>query len=452
VTSTYWCELAWLGDLGGEIEHGVAITIDADRITTVGVGVEPSEGARRLEGLTLPGMANAHSHAFHRALRGRTHGRDEAGQTGSFWTWRDQMYRLADRLDPDSYRALATATFAEMVLAGFTCVGEFHYLHHDRGGVPYSEPNEMGNVLLDAAAVAGIRITLLDACYLQAGLTGEAVLNVTQRRFSDGDALAWVQRVDRLEDTTDARIGAAIHSVRSVDPASMTVVEEWAATRDAVLHAHVSEQPAENEQCNAVHRCTPVELLERRGVLGGRFTAVHATHLAARDIDLLQSSRSTCCICPTTERDLADGIGPTSALRDRGIAMCTGTDSHAVIDPFEEVRGIELDERLASLRRGTHRVGELLAAATEAGYRSLGWHDGGRIAVGALADLTSVALSSPRLAGTDPEHAAAAVVFAATGGDVHHVIVGGRVVVADGVHTTIDVAAALARSVSEVWS
>ncbi|MEY2400397.1 MAG: hypothetical protein QOJ08_508 [Ilumatobacteraceae bacterium] len=445
--TTFWSELAWLGDLDGAVDAGVTITVEGDRITGVATNTKPPGDAQRLAGLTIPGMANAHSHAFHRALRGRTH-----GESGSFWTWRDRMYALADRLDPDLYRDLATATFAEMVLAGFTCVGEFHYLHHDRGGRSYGQPNEMGDVLLDAAASAGIRITFLDTCYLRAGMTADAQLNNAQRRFTDGDVESWVGRVDGLVDRPGTQIGAAIHSVRSVDPASMSVVAGWAGSRNVPLHAHVSEQPAENEQCCAVHGCTPVELLARHDVLGDRFTAVHATHLATNDIALLQASRSTCCICPTTERDLADGIGPTGAFRDAGVAMAIGSDSHAVIDPFEEARAIELDERLATLRRGTHRAGELLAAATENGYRSLGWHDGGRIAVGALADLTSVALTSPRLAGIDPDHSAAAVVFAATAGDVHHVVVGGRVVVKDGEHQTIGVEGALGKAITRVWS
>jgi formiminoglutamate deiminase len=445
--TTYWCELAWLGDPDGKVEQGVAIEVEGDRITSVVVDGARSPDARHLAGLTLPGMANAHSHAFHRALRGRTH-----GEAGSFWTWRDRMYALADRLDPDSYRALATATFAEMTLAGFACVGEFHYLHHDRGGAPYALPNEMGHVLLDAADAAGIRITLLDTCYLRSGLAVEAELSSTQRRFSDGDVDGWVRRVDDLSGSPTAKIGAAIHSVRSVDPASMSVVAEWSGARLAALHAHVSEQPAENEQCVVAYGCSPVELLDRQGVLGDHFTAVHATHVSDDDVKLLQTSLSTCCMCPTTERDLADGIGPSAALQSAAIAMSIGTDSHAVIDPFEETRSIELDQRLASLRRGTHRVGELLAAATESGYRSVGWHEGGRIAEGALADLTSVALTSTRLAGIDRDHAAAAVVFAATAADVHHVVIGGRVVVADGAHQTIDVAAELGRSISRVWS
>jgi formiminoglutamate deiminase len=295
-------------------------------------------------------------------------------------------------------------------------------------------------------------MTLLDTCYLRAGMSDDLRLNPTQQRFSDGDAEAWAGRAGGLVGAPTAKIGAAIHSVRSVDPGSMSAVAEWAAARAAVLHAHVSEQPVENEQCLSVHGCTPTELLDRQGALGERFTAVHATHLTDHDVALLKASHSTCCICPTTERDLADGIGLTAQLRAEGIPMCVGSDSHAVIDPFEEARAIELDQRLASLRRGTHRPGELLAAASGAGYRSLGWSDGGRIAAGALADLTTVSLTSTRLAGIDADHAGAAAVFAAAAGDVQHVIVAGEVVVADGLHRKIDVAAELQRSITAVWS
>src|SRR4051794_36389081 len=200
--TTYWCELAWLGDLDGAIERGVAVTVDGDRITAVETDAEAASADVRLAGLTIPGIANGHSHAFHRALRGRTH-----RESGSFWTWRDRMYALADRLDPDSYRELATATFAEMVLAGFTCVGEFHYLHHDAEGVPYAQSNEMGRAMLEAAGAAGIRITLLDTCYLRAGMTDDTELNPTQQRFSDGDVDGWVGRVDALEGGGEAIVG-----------------------------------------------------------------------------------------------------------------------------------------------------------------------------------------------------------------------------------------------------
>ena len=440
--NTYWCEQAWLGPDGAA--DGVVITVEADSITTVEAGVpSPPAGAVRLDGVTIPGIANAHSHAFHRALRGRTH-----GDGGTFWTWRDQMYRLAGSLDPDSYEELATATFAEMVVSGYTAVGEFHYLHHGPGGVPYADPNEMGRRLLIAAARAGIRITLLDTCYLHGGI-GQT-LNDVQRRFSDGSAVAWGERVGSLEGTGTGRVGAAIHSVRAVDPESIAVVAGWSAEHAAALHAHVSEQPRENEECLEVFGCTPVELLSRGGALSDRFTAVHATHVSEVDVRLLASTGSRCCMCPTTERDLADGIGPTAALRNAGVELCIGSDSHAVIDPFEETRAIELDERLASLRRGTHQPAELLTAATMHGYASLGWK-GGVLAPGFLADFVTVGFDSPRLAGADRTDIAAAIAFGATASDVRHVVVGGENIVQAGVHQDVDVVPALDSSIRAAW-
>src|SRR3954452_18653867 len=215
----YWCELAWLG--GETAAQGVTVVIDGDRIESVEAGVDaPSSGAIRLDGITIPGMANAHSHAFQRALRGRTH----SGR-GDFWTWREAMYGLASRLDPDLYLPLARASFGEMALAGITCVGEFHYLHHGPGGTPYEDPNAMGRAVIQAAREAGIRITLLDACYLHGGIGEE--LAGAQRRFGDGDAESWAARVSSLEGDAGARIGAAIHSVRAVDPDSAATVASW---------------------------------------------------------------------------------------------------------------------------------------------------------------------------------------------------------------------------------
>jgi formiminoglutamate deiminase len=230
----YWCELAWLG--GEAAEVGVVIEVDGERIANVEIGVTaPPDGATRLDGITIPGLANAHSHAFQRALRGRT----QSGR-GDFWTWREAMYELASRLDPDLYLALARATFGEMALAGITSVGEFHYLHHGPDGTPYADPNATGEAVIQAAREAGIRITLLDACYLHGGV-GEELAGV-QRRFGDADAEAWARRVGELEGDDSTRIGAAIHSIRAVDPASAATVAAWAGEREAPLHAHVSEQ------------------------------------------------------------------------------------------------------------------------------------------------------------------------------------------------------------------
>jgi formiminoglutamate deiminase len=436
----YWCELAWLG--GDAAEAGVLVDVnEGGRIAAVTSGVPaPLSGAVRLEGLTLPGLANAHSHAFQRALRGRTqHG------TGSFWTWREQMYRAAERIDPDTYLALARAAYAEMALAGVTSVGEFHYLHHGPDGTPYDDPNAMGHAVLQAAAEAGIRITLIDACYLHGGI-GQAPEGA-QVRFSDGTAEAWAERVTALG--ADAP-GAAIHSVRAVDPDAARVVAEWAREGGHPLHAHVSEQPAENEACVEAYGRTPTGVLAGAGALDAHFTAIHATHLTGEDVRLLGDAGACCCVCPTTERDLADGIGAMRTLVDAGASLSLGSDSHAVIDIFEEARAVELDERLASGVRGRHRAADLLRAATAGGHACLGSPDAGRIEQGARADLVTVGLDSVRLAGTDPATVLESVAFAATATDVRHVIVDGREIVRDGAHATFDVPRELDESIRAV--
>jgi len=436
-----WCERAWLG--GDAAVDGVTIEVEGERIASVATGIaDPPAGAERFEGLTLPGLANAHSHAFHRALRAR-------GQLsgGTFWSWREQMYRVAERLDPASYLALARATFAEMALAGITAVGEFHYVHHGPGGVPYDDPNELGGALIEAAGLAGIRITLIDTCYLRGGIGRD--LDEIQRRFADADVDAWADRASGLRGGPQARTGAAIHSVRAVDPEAAAVVAAWARERQVPLHAHVSEQPAENAATAEAYDMTPAQLLADRGALDERFTAVHATHLVEADVELLGSARATCCLCPTTERDLADGVGRARALADAGASLALGSDSNAFIDLFEEARAMELDQRLIEGNRGLHSTVDLLSAATALGHASIGWPEAGRIQPGALADLTTVGLDGVRLAGTE-RHPLEAAVFAATAGDVRHVLVGGRRVVADGAHVELDVARELRDSIAAV--
>ena len=440
-------ELAWLPGRG--VCPDVLIEVAGDRFTAVTPEVPAGDipdrarpGLTRLPGLTLPGLANAHSHAFHRALRGIT----QVGR-GTFWTWRERMYQVAAGLDPESYLALARAVYAEMALAGITCVGEFHYLHHGPDGKPYADPNTMGRAMIEAAGQAGIRITLLDTCYLSGGLSQDGSprpLEGTQLRFGDRDGEAWAARAEALGADRHgllsplARAGAAIHSVRAVPPGQMHPVIAWAQHIGAPLHAHLSEQPAENEACLAAYRQTPTEVLYDAGALGPRGTVVHATHLVGRDVELLGGSRTFACICPTTEADLADGIGPAHELAAAGSPLTLGSDSQAVIDLFEEARRVELGERLASGQRGHFRAGELARAATTDGHASLGWPDAGEIAAGAIADLVTVGLDSPRLAGTAPRSALASVIFAATAADVRHVVVGGKDLVTDGRHLLID--------------
>jgi len=454
-------EFAW--SPGHGVRGDVLIEAAGERFTAVREGVTVGDvpyGTVRLAGLTLPGLANAHSHAFHRALRG-------VGPVsqGTFWSWREWMYRVAEGLDPQKYQALARAVYAEMALAGVTCVGEFHYLHHGPGGTRYADPNEMGRALLRAAAEAGIRITLLDTCYLAGGLSAggrQEPLSGVQLRFGDGDADRWAARAEALGAdsrgmlTPYARAGAAIHSVRAVPPGQMHPVLAWSHRYGAPLHTHLSEQRAENQACQAAYGTSPARVLYEAGALGPRTTVVHATHLAEGDTGLLGESHTFACLCPTTEADLGDGIGPARALASAGCPLAVGSDSHAVVDVFAEARGIELSQRLATGQRGLFSTDELARAATVDGHACLGWPGAGEIAPGALADLVTVALDSPRLAGTGLAGTGSAkvldsVLFAATAADVRHVVVGGRDVVRDGRHLFIeDVPAALTAAIRDV--
>jgi formiminoglutamate deiminase len=447
-------ELAWSPGLG--VRANVLLEASSGRFSQVTPDAQDvPASARRLTGLTLPGFANAHSHAFHRALRGITQ-----ASRGTFWTWRERMYEVAARLDPDSYLALARAVYAEMTLAGVSCVGEFHYLHHGPGGVPYADPNELSRALVQAASEAGLRISLLDTCYLTGGLSasGEQLpLAGPQLRFGDGHSARWADRMAALGADEagrlrpGARAGAAIHSVRAVPPPEMAEVIGWSHRHGAPLHAHLSEQVAENTACLAAYGLTPAGVLDEAGALGPRTSLVHATHVTRGDIRLLGESLSHACFCPTTEADLADGIGPASRLTTAGATLTLGSDSHAVIDLLEEARRVELGERLASQERGHFTAAELATAATSAGHASLGWADAGQLVPGAYADLVVVGLDSPRTAGAARGSVLESAIFAAAAADVRHVVVGGEDVVRDGEHLLVaDVPGDLARAIKAV--
>ncbi|MEV4264987.1 formimidoylglutamate deiminase [Kribbella sp. NPDC049584] len=433
--TSYWCETAILPT---GLARGVLVTTSDGRFTSVEPDAAPGD-AQVLNGLVIPGLANCHSHAFHRALRGRTQ-----TERGTFWTWREQMYAVAAALTPDTYYDLARAVYGEMLLAGITAVGEFHYLHHAPGGRRYDDPNAMGLALIAAARDVGIRITLLDTCYVAGGI--DEPLNEVQQRFSDGDATAWAARVAQLSGDDDVVIGAAAHSVRGVPQDQLGAVAS--AFPDVPLHIHLSEQVAENAACLKAYGRTPAQVLDEAGFLSGRTSAVHATHLTDVDVGLLGSSATYSCFCPTTERDLADGIGPSVQLRGAGSPLTLGSDSHAIIDLFEEMRAVELNERLATQERGHWSAAELLKAATVDGHRSIGFEDAGAIRVGARADLVAVRLDTVRTAGTGGS--AETAVFAATAADVSDVVVSGNHLVADGKHMHLDVPAQLTTSIAAV--
>lgn len=384
-------------------------------------------------GAVVPGFANTHSHLFHRALRGRTGGDD-------FWSWRQGMYRIANLLEPMSYRRLARAVYAEMLEAGYTRVGEFHYVHHRPDGSPYPH-HEMEIAIAEGAAEAGIRLTLLDTCYLHGGVSEGGVgvpLAPEQMRFGDGSVQGWLERWHGLRDDLarsfpEVTLGAALHSVRAVAPDEMAVAVSGLPA-DAPVHLHLSEQPRENQECLAVTGLTPTGVLDRAGALSARTTVVHATHLSDDDIARIAGSGTTVSLCPTTEGDLGDGIAPIGALSAAGVPLCIGTDEDVVTDPFTELRMVETTARLASGRRGVLDADRLWLAGTADGLHSLnpdrypsassGPDRRPGLRVGDPADLVEIDPSSTRLAGVDPLRWP----LAAAAGDVVTTVVGGAVV------------------------
>lgn len=404
-TGRWHAAQAWLGHPA----QNVLIEVEGGRIASITEGTSAPHDAVALKGWTFPGFANTHSHAFQRLLRGEV---EASG--GDFWEWRARMYRFTDWA-PADYFNHARRVFREMLQAGITAVGEFHYLH--------AHGNELGVALIDAAREEGIRITLIDACYLRGGFDG-SLLGPEQQSFSDGDADRWARRVSELKEADGVRIAAAIHSVRAVDAESMRIVATWARDRKAPLHVHLAEQPAEVEECMRVEGCTPAELLEREGILGPDLTAVHAIHVNERDIALLGDNEVSVCACPTTERDLGDRVGPLVALADAGCALAVGSDANASIDMLEEARGLELDQRRLLGRRVLHEPDELFSAATVNGMRALGW-DAGELRAGMLADFVTVQREDTERR----EISLAQLIYTFSGRDVNNVVVGGETVV-----------------------
>ena len=433
---SFWCEQGWVN---GAVADGVRLEVDgAGMVSGSETGVPAREGDCRLPGVTFPAASNAHSHAFHRILRGRTH----ASGAGSFWTWREQMYEAAGALTPELYEQLATAVFAEMVVTGFSSVAEFHYVHHRPDGSAYDDAHAMERALARAAVAAGIRLTLLDTCYLAGGF--DTPLHAGQQRFGDRDAAAWLQRLASLRtvfaaefDPAQVSVGAALHSVRGVPEAGLAVIAANLPA-DLPLHIHLSEQPAENEACLQSTGLTPAMLLQRHGLISRQLSAVHATHLTAEDITVLGDAGATVVMCPTTEADLADGIGPAARLRAAGALIALGTDQHAVVDPWLEMRALEHGERLASGERGRFTPADLHRAASDAGAHAQGRARPG-LEAGAVCDLMCADPHSVRTAGSRSGQLA----LTATAADVTAVVVGGRVLARDGRHTVLGNPAAL---------
>ncbi|HJT56733.1 MAG TPA: formimidoylglutamate deiminase [Ktedonobacteraceae bacterium] len=352
----------------------------------------------------LPGFVNTHSHVFQRALRGHTH--RPLSRQDTFWTWRRAMYAEAERLNPDLLYSQAVNTYREMLAAGYTSVGEFHYVHHQPGGQPYADPNVMSEAILQAGHDAGIRVVLLMTAYAQSGFNQPP--EEGQRRFCDASVDAFLERVEALR-VTGVPIGIAPHSVRAVPEGWFRAIADYCHAHHLPIHVHADEQMAEIEQCQVAYGCTPIELLERFGVLGPLTTIVHATHANATEIALLARYGCIVCVCPTTEGDLGDGIAPYPELLAAKIPLAIGSDSNTRLDPIEELRWAEYTARMRYQRRRVLVADEmaspgplLLEYGTSCGAKALGLK-AGAIAPGMSADFVAIDLKHPSLAGWAPE-------------------------------------------------
>jgi formimidoylglutamate deiminase len=446
---SFLAEQGWWPDylyLDGQIVSGCAFFCDEQGlISRFSRDRSDLAKAHRLERrFVIPGLVNGHSHSFQRAIRGRTELRVTA-EPDTFWTWREKMYSVATRLEPEEIYGTARMAFLEMVLSGVTTVGEFHYLHHQADGTPYSDPNLLAKLIIQAARDVGIRLALLRTAYSRAGFKEPA--HSGQARFitpgpdafiRDTEALSgWVQREGLTRLVT---IGVAPHSLRAVPIEYVRAVANYAKERGIPLHMHVAEQPAEIEQCRAEYGRSPVELLHEEEILGDRFTAIHAIHISEAESRLLTGSKSTVCACPTSERNLADGAIPAHWLLREGGRISLGSDSQIQIDLFEDARLIEYHLRMKRLERvvlastrGHDLTQRLFAMTTKEGAHSL-FLPVGELAIGQPADFVSIDLDDPSVAGGEPGALLDQLLFSVERTAVREVFVQGKAIVQEGRH------------------
>ena len=416
----------------------------------------------------MPGLVNAHSHAFQRVIRGRTEYRSTSSRD-SFWTWREMMYSAAARLTPEDIYDASQMAFLEMTLSGITAVGEFHYLHHSEQCTPYEDPNLLAKQVIRAARDVGIRIALLNVAYARSGF--QTPLNERQARFIEPDPQKFLRRVDDLQKylpqedelcPRSAWAGVAPHSVRAVPLPYLREVSDFAAERHLPLHMHVAEQPAEVAACVAEYGRTPIALLADEGLLNPRFTGVHAIHVTPDEIASLSTARACACACPTTERNLGDGIIPADEMFKASVRIALGSDSHTQIDLLEDARALEYHLRLQKLERnvlappsvmedsgsGTKAdekdavesadfsalAARLFECATVNGASSIN-SPGGELAVGRPVDFFTVDLQDPSIAGANADDLLPAVLFSLARTAVRDVVIGGRLVVEEGRHS-----------------
>ncbi|MFO1325219.1 MAG: formimidoylglutamate deiminase [Burkholderiales bacterium] len=422
-----------------------AVAIDVDAAGTIAeVASDADAGDRvRLAGPVVPAMPNLHSHAFQRALAGRT-GRASPAHDDSFWTWRQAMYAFLDRIDADAFEAIAAQAYVEMAKAGYGAVAEFHYVHHDPAGKPYDDPAELAMRIAAAARTAGIGLTLLPVFYAHGGFGGLPATG-GQRRFVH-TVYTYTHLVDRLRERAGGHgftLGVAPHSLRAVTAEELGQIVRLAGP-DEPIHIHAAEQTREVDDCFAWSRMRPVEWLLTQANADRRWCIVHATHMTEREVAGLAASGAVAGLAPTTEADLGDGTFPGVAYFGAHGRFGIGSDSNTEISPFAELRQLEYSQRMRARRRnvlaagGSEPVGTTLwVGAARGGAQALA-QPIGEIAAGRRADLVVLNGNDPALAGQDRDDVLDAAVFGPSRAPVRDVIAGGRFIVTDGRHAEED--------------
>lgn len=387
----------------------------------------------------LPGFVNAHSHSFQRLIRGKSESRITSGS--DFWSWRGTMYHAASQLDPQDVYDVARMAFLEMVLSGTTTVGEFHYLLNDPQGNSYDDPNLLSKQVIAAAQSVGLRVVLLRTCYVRSGF--QLQLDPGQRRFFESASTFLTNMGNLMRDYQGAAqvgFGVAPHSVRAVPLRDLKEIAEWNKSAGLPFHMHVSEQQAENNACFNEYGTTPVEFLHKEGILSHRFTAVHAIHITQEEIGMLAAANATICVCPTTERNLGDGIFPADRVMRAGIRVAFGSDSQAQIDPLEDARELDYHLRLEEQKRaildqveGQSLAANLFECATVHGAHSLAV-PAGKLKSGNSADFFTVDLRDASIAGHTSEDLLPILVFSLNRSAIRDVVVGGKMILSDQQH------------------
>lgn len=427
----------------GRLLSGAALLVNDDgRVGAIASDINDASAAViDLPGKALlPGFVNAHSHSFQRLIRGKSESRVTSGR--DFWSWRGTMYHAAAHLTPEQVGDVARMAFLEMVHAGTTTVGEFHYLHTRPDGRPYDDPNLLSKQVIAAAQAVGIRIVLLRSAYLRSGF--ELPRDPGQTRFfeSASDFLANTASLaaEVPRDSGEVRLGVAPHSMRAVPLHDLREIAAWARGARLPLHMHVSEQRAENEACLREYGATPVTLLEKEGVLAEDFTSVHGIHITTEEISMLAHSGASICACPTTERNLGDGIFAADQVMRSGVSVALGSDSQAQIDPLEDARQLDYHLRLIQQQRAILDQIEaqplaqrLFACSTINGARSLAVA-AGNLAAGSCADFFTVDLRDLSIAGNSADDLLPMLVFGLERTAIRDVAVNGRLILRDGRH------------------